>query len=631
MLAAVVVPEEVLPADEGSRWRRVLEMAEKQGNKDKAAFDKFVRQYKTGSVAPEAEFDTEKISANQTFGFINVLLSLLYHQNPNISIEPRLESGQSLDRLKFLVEQQVIATEWEGREIFAQTLQKVLEYSYEEGLSEKHNNAALFENLARGLGWTKSSFDPMRGLDRCDALRRDEVFVDPHARCDVSQAQYIVQTCVMPIDAARELFAAKEFTGKIEANYTLSQGAGLEAQKAKQNDPAAGEKDCFKFYEVWSKQGSGRFVDYWDGVTKQHLMRRDWPFMLDYDEFPFEALCFNQQYTQVSDAFSDVQVVAGLRKLYEEMVEYFQRHIRRTLAKKVLYDSSLLNEEQARQLMDPSDMRFVGVKADGKSIDGSVKVVDFNSGVDTSSMLARDVKQIADEIVGMDEIQRGGMGAQKEITATHAEIIDEYGRLRMGRRQKMLDEWLTRQVRHRAQIVRQLVTAEKVRKIAGEKAAIIWEILAYDPEDLIAEYSIGIVAGSSGERARRMKIDRMLRMSAQMQTENEKLGWQKYNTERLMLDMFREDGERHPEKYQNPEQPEKPEEDTAQPFLINGSSVDGLLKLALPPLQNVPPLISFEEARNIVAKALGVPAGAAPAENAVPAPVPQDSQLAVVE
>jgi hypothetical protein len=98
-----------------------------------------------------------------------------------------------------------------------------------------------------------------------------------------------------------------------------------------------------------------------------------------------------------------------------------------------------------------------------------------------------------------------------------------------------------------------------------------------------------------------------------------------------MLDMFREDGERHPEKYQNPEQPEKPEEDTAQPFLINGSSVDGLLKLALPPLQNVPPLISFEEARNIVAKALGVPAGAAPAENAVPAPVPQDSQLAVVE
>lgn len=604
--APAAAAEQMLPDAALRKAKRILERASEQSTRDKKDYDKFVKQYRSGVMKSEVMNSQTAgwISANQVFGYINVLLSLLYHQNPSIEVVPRTDSGASEQQAQVLVDNKIYESIDDVREGFAETLRAVLTYTQEEGNSQIQNNACLFECLVRGLGWTKSGFDPVRGIDRCDALRRDEIYVDPHARNDPNQARYIVQICILPIDEARELFTALEYQGEIAANYQLSEGTGLESEKAKENDPAT-EKDCFKFFEMWSKEGAGRFVDYFDASTKQHLMRRPWPFILDYDEFPFEALSFNQQYTQVCDAFPDLQVVESLFRLYEYLIEYFHRHVRRSIAKKVVYDGDTFSEDQVEFLKDAQDLRFV--KADrlnGRDIKSAIQIVDFNSTVDTAADLAKSVKQIAEQILGLDEIQKGGMAAQKEITATHAEILDDYGRLRLGRKQKIVDEWLQRQTRHRAQIARQLISPEKVAKIAGQKAAVTWGTLAYEPEDLIGEYTIGIVAGSAGERAKREKLRRHNSIFERMKEGNALAGADVFDLVKMVRQMIRDEGENKPEKYENP--PDQTEQPKAQEqFNINGAAVDGLYKLIAPP-QGGEPLISWDEGRQVVAASIGV-------------------------
>lgn len=543
-----------LPIDEERKWKKVLSAAEVQAGLDRKNYDKFVRQYRDGILA--AEGSAGSVSANQTFPFVNVMQSLLYSQNPNIEVEPRLDVGSNEAQFQSLVVAGLLPTIDAARELFADTCQKVLTYSYDEAGSERQNNATLFEAIVRGLGWSKSSFDSQRGVDRCDALRRDEVYVDPHARCDVSEANYISQSCVLPMENAMPFFEElQEFgldLGKIKANYMLAQGSGLEAEMAKKNDPSE-NNDCFRFYEVWSKDRNDRWVDYWDAVHKRHLCRRPWPFALDFDEFPFENLAFHMQYTQIHDAFPTLLAAHGLMKCYEESVEYIRRHIARSRAKKILYDKAAFDEGSIRAIEDPRDMKSVGVNTnDGRPLSEYVKVLDFNAQTDADFNLAQSLKGIADSMTGLDELQRGA--PQKKLTATQVDVVDEYGRLRVGRFGKAVDEWITRQVRHRAQIARQLITGDTVERIAGKMAGVVWSVGANNPEDLIAEYSIGITAGSTGERAKREKIDRKMRLFDRMAMVNKMQG-PVFDLPAVALDIAKMDGEKRAEKYLIPPQP----------------------------------------------------------------------------
>ena len=552
--AATISTSTALPLDVEKRWRRILQAADKQSNLDRGVYDKFVRQYKDGILA--AEGTPNVVSANQTFPFVNVMQSLLYSQNPNIEVEPRLDTGSNEQQFQALVQMGTFPTVDAARELFADTVQKTLTYSYDEAGSERQNNAALFEAIVRGLGWSKCSFDPQRGVDRCDALRRDEVYVDPHARCDVSDANYVSQSCVLPMENAIPFFEELQEFGldinKIRANYQLTMGTGLEAELAKKNDPSD-ENDCFKFYEVWSKDRNDRWVDYWDAVHKRHLCRRPWPFALDFDEFPFEHLSFHQQYTQVSDAFPTLLAAAGLMKCYEQSVEYIQRHIARSRAKKILYDKNALTEDMIRAIEDPRDMKSVGINTtDNKGLDQFVRVLDFNAQTDADFNLAASLRGIADSMMGLDELQRGA--PQKRLTATQVDVVDEYGQLRVGRFIKSVDEWIARQVRHRAQIARQLITSDTIQRIAGQQAALVWSVGANNPEDLIAEYSIGITAGSTGERAKREKIDRKMRLFDRMAMVNKMQG-PTFDLPAVALDIAKLDGEKRAEKYLVPPPP----------------------------------------------------------------------------
>lgn len=561
------------------KWKRVLSAADAQSESDKKKYDKFPKHYRDGILATRG---ADAMSANQTFPLVNTLKSLLYSQNPNIEIDARMDAGSNARELMAIVGMDPSLNTIDAvRQLFADTLSKMLEYSYDEAGSQRQNNAVLFEAIVRGLGWSKTSFDPQRGIDRCDALRRDEVYVDPHARCDVSEANYVIQTCVMPIQNAEMFFEAMGGVNmdRIKANYKLADGKGLEAEMARKNDPAD-EKDCFRFYECWHRDRDRRYLDYWDGMTKQHIFRRDaWPFVLDYDEYPFESLSFFQLYTQLGDAFPLLQAVDGLMTVYEEGMEYIQRHIARCRAKKIIYRADLINEDQAAKLLSGKDLDTVGVKPTDVPIDQLVKVIDWNSAIPADFALMQSIKAVTDDTVGfINEIARGG--DQKELKAAHVQALGDYASAKAGVLQKPIDDWITRQVRHRAQIARQMIGSDKVERLCGPVAALAWNAGAANPEDLVAEYSIGITAGSTGEKAKRDKFERQVRLLDRYAMVN-KLSptGPVFDLTSIAQDISKLDGIRNPQKYLIPAQSEQPPEPVDKSVPINAAVASGVAAL----------------------------------------------------
>lgn len=490
--------------DDFPKWKRIIGAGENKARQDRGDFDRYVKLFKDGKF-PVANGSTERqgVSVNQTFAYIMMVSAMLYSQAPAIEVEPR-DGG---DASSFgPVAGMFGGDPQNARRAFAEGLEGYLTYAYEEQGGDQQSNAGIFETLARGQAVSKASFDYKREMHRIDTLRRDEVFVDPHARFSMSQCDYIMHTSVMKFEKAREFFDT--FGVRLEKpNFKLSGIEGLEAEKMRKLGEGQSEADQFKFYEIWCKKGDKRHIYYATPDSVKWLHQRDWPFTLDQDDFPFAFLHFNTQFCGIQDAFPEIQVVDGLQEMYEEAMEFNRRHVLRGLAQTVLLDGDVFDDDLIKVIQNSRDLQFRGVKKGNKKWEELVHIVDLNNGREPALELAQVSKDAKDEILGFDELQRSA--AQEKLTATQAEILDEYGKLRQGQRQKQVDAWLTKQLRQGAQIARQLVSPEKIAKIVGQNEALLWSLYAGNADDFLSEYSVGVAAGSTGERARAQKLKKL--------------------------------------------------------------------------------------------------------------------------
>lgn len=553
--AADGAPATGMPDDR--KWRAILTMADQQAKRDVTQYDKFLRLFRDGQYGKnegEGQYDMKAVTANYSFAFVSMMLAIHYAQQPNIEVEPEdVESATFSAPFMPLVNAGMFPSVEDARLDFADALERYLTRSYALSRTNKVNVQVLFQALVKGLGWSKESFDEQTAMDRSDCLRREEVFVDPYARFDVSQAFYVVQTALLPVERAREFFSGKGVNPQaIQPNYDLSEGEGLSAEQAKKNAPKLSEKELFKFYEIWWKDGQTRNVEWRAWSTHAGIASQPWPFALSKDDFPFTPLSFNSRGVQIVDAFPDLLVVDGLRGAIEKVVAFCERHTTRSLAKKILVDSASVSEEKLAQILDPQDMRAVELKIkQGQSLDGAVRLLDFNSATDASFDTALRFKEMFDQITGWDELMQ--VSGSREMSATEADIREKYGKLRSGRRERLLDEYLETQCLHRANIAMQLVGPDKISAVAGDRAALLWQLYPYDPERFPLEYSIGIAAGSSGERAKQQRIDRLDRMMQRAVMVNQTRMQQglppAYDVQKIAEDIWKQDGIRRPQRY----------------------------------------------------------------------------------
>lgn len=557
-----------------ARWDRVIDAAEQFGEKEVIRSEKFVRQFRAGHF-PAGKYqaggemsggnDENNVSANFDFAHVNMLRALLHTNPPTYEVDPRdaaQASGGVFSLLTQINPQNLLAPPLfkdpdDARRQFADSLELVAQHSFEICGTRLENDAALFDAITRGLGVTKQSFDPQRGLDRADCIKRHELYIDPHARHTIRQAQYVVHTITLPIEEARAFFASKGVTENIEPNYTLADGKGLNQELAAQ-DRNAEEKDLYRFYEIWSKKAEARVLCYYAWSTKAKLAEMPWPFQLEADDFPFALLRFNTQFVRVQDAFSELDVVDGLSKTIEEMVRFHKSSISRGIAKKLLFDPKSIDETTLAQIKNPKDFQAVALKnMGGRSLDQVIKVLELNGTSDPAMELYSELKGIKDEITGMDEMIRGA--EQRDLTATHAEIVDQMQQLRTGLKSRAFDEFQCTQLRQRVQIARQLMDPEKVRAIAGDNAYWLWLLHAKDADDFLNEYSVGVAAGSSGQLAKKERMQRMARFLAMAKDENasamQMMQPPIWDTTAIADEMVREDNVRNPDRFKFPPAP----------------------------------------------------------------------------
>lgn len=549
-------------ADDLGRWQRVVDSAEKHFDTEVKRCSKFVKDYRGShytDVRSGDENSEDNLTANFIFPGVNIAKALLVTNSPTFEIDPRDGSGASDKHFGPLVQMGLYPNTDAARRDFADALEDVLTHSYERCHSHDENEAALFDALTRGMGITKESFDVRRGLNRVDCIKRHELYIDPNARHTIRQAQWVCHLITKPIEEARDFFATLGVPpASIEPNYQLSDGKGYEADLTKRLSQAeSGEKDQYRFYEIWLKDGDDRTCLYLAWSTKRLITRRPWPFRLEIDDFPFSILAFNKQYVQLKDAFSELEVVDGLRKSQERMIRFFDKTTNRSIAKKMLFDNKM-STEAIELLKNPDDFQFVPIDTKGRGLDGWFKLVEFNSKDEISVDKADKLKSYIDEITGQDEMLRGGSDG-KDMTATESEIRDTNNQLRTGLRVKAYDNFMTNQASHGVQIIRQLGDPEKVRAIAGDKAAMLWQLHAADPEDFLCEYTVGVAAGSTGQRAKRERMDRFsrFRQSANEENQNAMQSGKPpiWDTDQIMVEMVREDNVRNPDRFRFPPAP----------------------------------------------------------------------------
>lgn len=521
-------------------WDNVISMAIKQAKKDCEIVKRYATLFKDGEF-----HETQGASANHTFSDVSLLMAVLNARDPNIDVKP--ESLGDLPYFQPLVGM-MFPTLADAHTAFADTIEKIETFNWRETKTRVHIDAGLWFGVVTGMGVFKVSFDEKKMCSRVDTLRRDEVFIDPNARYDITQAEYIVQTCAYPIEQAREFFASIGMAGaeQLQANFRLNEDKGLTGEMAKDNAPSDGATH-FRFFEIWHKAGEERKVYYRKYDEKVWLFQRDWPFLLAVDEFCYEIITFSKQYHQIQDAFTDLHPINGLRRSYEWAMEFYRRHIFKCAATKVVYDKGIFNKDNEDDLLNEEDMKFIGVALNGRSVDSVIQKVDMTEDAAAMVELAGHLKSVKDQIFGIDDIQRGSQG--KRVSATQAQLSDEYGKARTGKKTSQFDETLIALTIKRAQIDMQLMPPEKVARIAGQAAATLWQTYGGDAEELRCQYSIGITAGSTGEKAKEKELADMQMFFKDAQAVNQTQPAPVFDVVKIFMDMVKLKGIPHAERY----------------------------------------------------------------------------------
>lgn len=523
--------------------------------KDDRQRDEFFKDENVGEVP-------DRVRVNFTFAFVTVLLSILYSKAPKIQVEPREDAGggvefmQALAAAGLLMEQTLAA----ARREYSDCAEAVLAFTYEHSDSDDHIAQAIQEALITGLGVVKHSFDAELAFERTDCLQAHEIYFDPEARFNLKQCKYVSQSCVMEISAARNFFAQKIAAvkalmqpqaapvgapvggaagGQMQAGMPAPQEqnpfnlkpdfdpmkiAPNEALSDAIADPNRKDgddgKEYLRFWEVWCNEGGERWI-YYTTLDASIDFRTPWPFQLRTYDYPFSVLVFNRLGKSLNDAFSEQAVVAGLRGIYQKFADVILKIQERTIGKVVAWDGTKLTDANITDVKKAGQLRFIKVENPG-DIEKLFHVVNFNQGDEVLKDVHQEVKQWIDEITGNDELIRGADDTE-QMTATEAKVRDDMSRVRISRRNNIIDRFLSDVVVKRLCIARQKVNPQTVLKIAGDAAALMWELHAAEPDEFLMEFSVNVAAGSTAQRHKEEEVSNLDDVIKRMDWANQQL------------------------------------------------------------------------------------------------------------
>lgn len=531
--------------DDKKYFDDVIKMHKTRAKKDGDLIRYYVKLFKDG------EFQTgQGASANFTFSDVSLLMAVLLARDPSIVVNP--QNAGDLPSLDILMQYGLAQSPVDAANQYANLIEKVNTFIWSDTATSDHVTASLFNAIVTGVGYAKIGFDNAKQCSRVDALNRDEVFIDPIARYQTRQAGYISVCCTKDVKEAQAFFDSIGAQYVVKGNFKLSESENMIGELAKNTEPDGDDKGkrYFRFLEIWVKSPDGSRTVYYRNYDKDEdwFFSRPWPYVLDNEEFPIIELVFNRQFQSAQDPFTDLHVVNGLRKGYENVVEFYRSHIMRGIASKIIYRKDAFKDIDLEAVLDADDFKAIAANVTvDQDLSSVFHVVNFTEDAGQIVELANSLKSIKDEIFGISEMQRSGGG--KKYTAKQAEIANDWTSARVDRRQQLLDEFMERILSIRTKIDLLLTPAEKIGRIAGPDAAMMWDIYDGDIEELKCQYSVKIAAGSTGAQAKEKKIEQMERSFKLMEAVNATQPMPVFDTVLLGEELLKLFDLPHPERF----------------------------------------------------------------------------------
>ncbi len=549
---------------EGEKWDKRIDDATKGWTRDVEKRERYVRLYREGHFPQTEDGEKQGANVNLCYAFVQLVTALLGANLPIPEIDPRRGDGDK---------------------DLAEAIEGWLKYSLAETETDEVNRCVIFGAILQGIGWSHELYDPDLGMDIAEPLTALEVYVDPLAKYSLRQARFIIRQVTQTIEEARRFFN----TNDLEPNHMLSEEleGSIARDRAQMNQNESADKQLYRFHEIWCKEGDERKLYYRDRKESRWLGQdRQWPFRLDGNDWPFSPLIFNTDYRAI-DGFSDQEVVEDLQREVNELAEFDRRHTRKGAACKIAYDKDRIDDTVADKLMSESDYELIGVEGQGKPLNQAVQVLDLLAMQNTDNVKAiyERAKQLHDEVLGLDELLRAA--DTRKMTATEAKVREDMGRLRSALKVGAIDRWQNRTIRHRVQIARQLVDPQLVAKAVGPDEAMAFALRAGDAEDLVREFSIGVKAGSTGERYRQereLEAERNLQLLMQANQYHLNIGGApRYDIDLAIKELQEARLVRNPEKYILPPPPPPPAAGPMVPGLGGDVPMEGPPAPAGPP------------------------------------------------
>lgn len=322
-----------------------------------------------------------------------------------------------------------------------------------------------------------------------------DIFVPPNAN-RMETTPWVCQRVTLPLD---EIEANEEFKSGVEVKpdglRTGLVGQDHEAEWARQHrdqigweqtDRALETATLFEFYDMRARK-----MMVFQLGSDEPLVSQDLPY--DHRYPPFIHMVNYRPNGSTFWGFGDLENVARVQALFNEMVSLQMDNARRAGAKYMVHEDSWTPELKAG-LEDDTPEVVMKVKApSGQPLEEVIKVVQ-REGLSGDVYAAKDeLEEHIRKILGINDFQAGGVGADR-MSATAAAVVDGIASLRAQDKIAAVEKAASKAGMHLLLLCQQFLEEERVVRIVTPEG-VEWPMVS--AEDIRGEYMVTIEGGST--------------------------------------------------------------------------------------------------------------------------------------
>ena len=516
-----------------------------------------------------------RMQINKVFEAVKLFGSVIYHRNPfrqvtptSVPLVPPEALGINMQdpNAGMQYEQMVQVTSMKAgiREVVADLLQRVLNYTPREYDLKVHSRRVVDEGLITGCGvwWTELMTMPNgRQFIGSFADSIDNFLVDPDAT-EIEDILWCAKRCVHPVHEVAEKYGLDEAALKGNIDKQGAQNARSQEQVVFGSNDGTGQRtsgptgktnDLCVYWKIWSKTGLGdrlkdapkdikgvfdgigenayivvaEGVDYPLNIKPQMLGEQmelgesqslftavQWPIPFWADGangWPFTTFAPHRKPGYVWPISHIKPAVPELRFLCWAYSFLAQRVA--TSCETLLGVSKAADQDIKDQILSQSEAGFKIVEVSemlGRSVNDIISVFQLPDVTGEIWQVIDAVTQLADKRLGMTELVYG-MTDKQIRSATEASVKSDQISIRPDDMAEVLENAMTLLSRKEAIATRWLLTAQDLEPIIGPLGAAAWEqhVQQMNPYEIAREYDYTVEAGSARKKNKSARIEQM--------------------------------------------------------------------------------------------------------------------------